>query len=114
MEKIIPVITLVLLVTMTSCGRSSEAKKAYIDSLYHVIQCSPTIVAGPYTLEDQLHACDLLMDELPAEKRNRLEIIKKGIEHKIDERDNPTISDDELIEEAAGGEDDETSYDDVE
>lgn len=113
MEKIIPVITLVLLVTMTSCGRSSEAKKAYIDSLYHVIQCSPTIVAGPYTLEDQLHACDLLLEEYP-EKKEKIERIKKDIEHQIEERDNPTIDNNELIEEAAGGEDDETSYDDVE
>lgn len=117
MKKILPIIAAITIFTLFSCGRSPEAKKAYIDSLFHVIQCSPTIVAGPYTLEDQLHACDLLMDELPAEKRNRLKIIKKGIEHKIEERDNPTISDDELIEEATDGEyeeDDETSYEDAE
>ena len=60
---------IVAVVLMCSCsGRSKEEQKAYTDSLFHVLSCSPTIVDGPYTLEDQLNACDLLIKEYPNKK----------------------------------------------
>lgn len=67
---------------LCSCdGRSKAEKQAYVDSLFHVLSCSPTIVAGPYTLEDQLNACDLLMKEYPQLKKDwekvRADILKK-------------------------------------
>lgn len=70
-----------------SCGRRSQAEqKAYTDSLFHVISCSPTIVAGPYTLEDQLNACDLLIKEYP-NKQAEFQNIKETIQKRIKERD---------------------------
>ncbi len=70
---------------MISCGgRTKEEQKAYEDSLFHVISCSPTIVAGPYTLEDQLNACDLLIKERPEDKEEIL-LIKDKIQEQIAE-----------------------------
>ena len=72
---------------MCSCGgRSKEEQKAYTDSLFHVISCSPTIVAGPYTLEDQLNACDLLIKEYP-NKKDEFENLKETIRKQIKDRD---------------------------
>ena len=71
---------------MCSCGgRSKEEQKAYTDSLFHVISCSPTIVAGPYTLEDQLNACDLLIKEYP-NKKDEFENLKETIRTQIKDR----------------------------
>lgn len=70
---------------MISCGgRTKEEQKAYEDSLFHVISCSPTIVTGPYTLEDQLNACDLLIKERPKDKEKLL-LIKNKIQEQITE-----------------------------
>ena len=72
---------------MCSCGgRSKEEQKAYTDSLFHVISCSPTIVAGPYTLEDQLNACDLLIKEYP-NKKDEIENLKETIRKQIKDSD---------------------------
>lgn len=77
-----------LFLGFTSCNnwRTKEEQKAYTDSLFHVISCSPTIVAGPYTLEDQLEACDLLIKEYP-KKKEQFEDIKAIIQKQIEERD---------------------------
>lgn len=79
---------------IVSCNKRSKAEqKTYIDSLFHVLSCSPTIVNGPYSLEDQVNACDLLMDEYP-EKKEEFEKIKKRIENQIQERDSSSNVDD--------------------
>lgn len=73
---------------LSSCGnvRSKEEQKEYVDSLFHVISCSPTIVSGPYTFEDQLDACDLLIKEFPNKKKS-FEEIKTKIREQIEQRD---------------------------
>lgn len=77
-----------------SCNRRSNAEqKEYTDSLFHVLSCSPTIVDGPYSLEDQLNACDLLMDEYP-DKKDEFEKRKKEIKHQIQSRDSNSLIDD--------------------
>ena len=87
MKKVLIAIpTAVLLVSASCGGRSQAEQKAYEDSLYHVISCSPSIIDGPYTMEDQLEACDLLIKEWPG-KREELEKIKEGIMHQIEVRD---------------------------
>ncbi len=92
MKRILLIIFAGLLVS--SCNRRSESEqKEYTDSLFHVLSCSPTIVDGPYSLEDQLNACDLLMDEYP-EKKDEFETIKKEIEHQIQSRDSNSLIDD--------------------
>lgn len=74
-------------IIMVSCGgRSKEEQKAYTDSLFHVISSSPSIVAGPYTLEDQLDACDKLIKEFP-NKKEEFEEMKKTIRNQIAQRD---------------------------
>lgn len=70
-----------------SCnGRSKEEQKAYVDSLFHVVSCSPTIVAGPYTLKDRLDACDKLIEEYP-EYREQGEKVRATIIEQIKDRD---------------------------
>lgn len=88
MKKILLMTLTVLCLVFVSCGngRTKEEQKAYTDSLFHVISCSPTIVAGPYTLEDQLNACDLLIKEYPS-KKDEFEKIKATIQKQIEERD---------------------------
>ena len=89
MKKVlfVPIISYILL----SCGGRSEVEqKAYTDSLFHVISCSPTIVSGPYTLEDQLNACDLLIKEYP-KKKSEFEKIKETIQKQIKERDSENL-----------------------
>lgn len=72
---------------LLSCGgRSKEEQKAYTDSLFHVISTSPSIVAGPYTLEDQLDACDKLIKEYP-DKQDEFENLKATIQKQIDQRE---------------------------
>lgn len=86
MNKILPSIILQTSIFVISCGgRSVEQQKVYTDSLMHVISCSPTIVDGPYTLEDQLNACDMLIKEYP-EKKEKFEKIKSAIKKQIKER----------------------------
>ena len=86
----LPPITLLASFLIVSCGgRNAERQKAYTDSLMHVISCSPTIVDGPYTLEDQLNACDLLIKEYP-EKKGKFEEIKVIIKKQIKDRDEDT------------------------
>lgn len=86
MKKILPFATLLASLLAVSCGgRNAEQQKAYTDSLMHIISCSPTIVDGPYTLEDQLNACDLLIKEYP-EKKERLEEIKATIKKQMQNR----------------------------
>ena len=81
-------------ITILSCNkRSKSEQKAYVDSLFHVLSCSPTIVAGPYSLEDQLNACDLLIKEYP-EKKEQFEVVRKEIEQQIHDRDNKSPLDD--------------------
>ena len=85
MKRFVTMIIAVALIC--SCGgRSKEEQKAYTDSLFHVISCSPTIVAGPYTLEDQLNACDLLINEYP-NKKDEIENLKETIRKQIKDRD---------------------------
>lgn len=92
MRKILLMMMAVLCFGLASCGngRTEEEQKAYTDSLFHVISCSPTIVAGPYTLEDQLEACDLLIKEYP-NKKEQFEDIKATIHKQIEERDTETL-----------------------
>lgn len=84
----ISISTLAYLLYLSSCGngRSKEEQQEYTDSLFHVISCSPTIVEGPYTLEDQLDACELLIKEFP-ERESQFEEIKSTIKKQIEERD---------------------------
>ena len=85
-RKIVPL--LVMIAALGSCGnkRSEAEQKAYTDSLYHVISCSPTVVQGEYTLEDQLDACNLLIKEYPKQK-GRFEQVKSSIREQIRVRD---------------------------
>lgn len=80
------------IILLGSCGngRTKEEQKAYTDSLFHVISCSPTIVGGPYTLENQLNACDLLIEEYP-DRKSEIEKIKKTIQLQIREQNNTII-----------------------
>ena len=73
---------------LCSCGngRTEAENKAYTDSLFNVVSSSPTIVAGRYTLEDQLEACDLLIKEYP-NKKDEFIAIKDIIKKQINERD---------------------------
>lgn len=88
MKKALIVITTSLL-TISCGGRSTEQQKIYTDSLMHVISCSPTIIDGSYTLEDQINACDLLIKEFPEEKE-RFEEIKATIKKQIQNQEMET------------------------
>ena len=86
MKKILGLFFLTILLGSCGNGRSKEEQQQYVDSLFHVISCSPTIVDGPYTLEDQLEACDLLIKEYP-KKKDKFEEIKATIQLQIEQRD---------------------------
>ena len=80
MNKTLSSIILQTSIFVISCGgRSVEQQKAYTDSLMHVI------IDSPYTLEDQLNACDMLIKEYP-EKKEKFEKIKSAIKKQIKER----------------------------
>ena len=81
------IISFLVAIQLTSCGngRSEAEQKKYVDSLFHVISCSPSIVDGPYTLEEQLEACDLLIREYPNKKED-FESIKVQIQEQIRQR----------------------------
>lgn len=89
MKKAFVIVFIALLITSCS-GRSEEEQKAYTDSLFHVITCSPTIVRSSYTLEDQLNACELLIEEYP-ERKDKIEKIKKIIQKQIADRDSENL-----------------------
>lgn len=86
MVKFFGFLMFTLLFCSCSSGRTEAEQKQYIDSLFHVISCSPSIVDGPYTLENQLEACDLLIKEYPNRKQ-QFEKIKESIHLQIERRD---------------------------
>lgn len=85
-KKIAPLMAMTAI--LCSCGseRSEAEQKAYTDSLFHVISCSPTMVHSAYTLEDQLNACNLLIKEYPKQKE-KFENVKSLIREQIRVRD---------------------------
>lgn len=87
MTFIIMVTFAIILLASCGNGRTKEEQKAYTDSLFHVISCSPAIVGGSYTLENQLDACELLIEEYP-DKKSEIEEIKEKIQLQIKEQNN--------------------------
>lgn len=87
MKSIISIfLSLLIPAILSSCNsgaRSTEEHQQYVDSLFNVISSSPMIVNGPYSLTDQLEACDLLIKEFP-DKKNDFEQIKATIQTQID------------------------------
>ena len=90
MKKLLIAVFAITVLAASCSGRSKEEQKAYTDSLFNVITCSPTIVRSSYTLEDQLNACDLLIEEYP-EKKDKIEKIKKIIQKQIADRDSENL-----------------------
>lgn len=86
MIKFIGILLSALLFCSCSNRRTEAEQKQYIDSLFHVISCSPSIVDGPYTLENQLEACDLLIKEYP-DRKKQFEDLKESIHLQIEQRD---------------------------
>lgn len=86
MKQLVGLFTLALLLGSCGSGRTEEEQKQYVDSLFHVVSCSPTIVDGPYTLEDQLEACDLLIKEYP-DRKDQFEELKNTLRQQILTRD---------------------------
>lgn len=86
MKKFIGFLFFAILFCSCGNGRTETEQKQYIDSLFHVISCSPSIVDGPYTHENQLEACDLLIKEYP-DRKQQFEEIKKSIQLQIDQLD---------------------------
>ena len=86
MKKFIGIFFYAILFCSCGNGKTETEQKQYIDSLFNVISSSPSVVDGPYTLENQLEACDLLIMEYP-DRKEQFEEIKESIQLQIKQRD---------------------------